>query len=168
MSTDAELLAQARERPEALGEFYDRYEPAVVAYFVRRVRDAEIALDLTAETFAEVVLQCHRGVEVREPLAWLFAIAQAKLANLHRRGAVDRRARARLGVGPVAVEDPPPEEVDDPCAEEVDDPPTEAVDDFVPELVDVATAEDVARIMEYDWHRDAAWDPFAAVYGLTS
>jgi RNA polymerase sigma-70 factor (ECF subfamily) len=57
------------------------------------------------ETFAEVVLQCHRGVEVREPVGWLFAIAHAKLADLHRRGAVDRRARARLGVAPVSVED---------------------------------------------------------------
>src|SRR5689334_18475850 len=103
--TDAELLAEARERPEALGEFYDRYESAVLAYFVRRVRDAEVALDLTAETFAEVVMQCHRGVAVREPVGWLFAIAHAKLADLHRRGAVDRRARARLGVGPVSVED---------------------------------------------------------------
>ncbi len=42
---------------------------------------------------------------MREPVAWLFAIAHAKLADLHRRGAVDRRARARLGLGPVSVED---------------------------------------------------------------
>src|SRR3954465_7564516 len=104
-STDAELPAQARSRPEALGEFYDRYESAVVAYFVRRLRNAELALDLTAETFAEVVLQCHRGVAVREPVGWLFAIAHAKLADLHRRGAVDRRARLRLGVAPVSAED---------------------------------------------------------------
>ena len=32
-STDAELLRAARERPEALGEFYDRYETAVVSYW---------------------------------------------------------------------------------------------------------------------------------------
>jgi RNA polymerase sigma factor (sigma-70 family) len=51
------------------------------------------------------VLQCHRGVAVREPVGWLFAIAHAKLADLHRRGAVDRRARLRLGVAPVSAED---------------------------------------------------------------
>ena len=50
-------------------------------------------------------MQCHRGVAVREPVGWLFAIAHAKLADLHRRGAVDRRARRRLGVAPVSVED---------------------------------------------------------------
>ena len=28
------------------------------------------------------------------------------------------------------------------------------------------TAEAIARGMEYDWHRDAGWDPFAKVWGL--
>jgi RNA polymerase sigma-70 factor (ECF subfamily) len=103
--TDAELLAAARARPEALGEFYDRYEAAVAAFFVRRCRDADVAIELTAETFAEVVVQCHRGVVVRDPVAWLFAIAHTKLADFYRRGAVDQRARRRLGIGPVGAED---------------------------------------------------------------
>jgi DNA-directed RNA polymerase specialized sigma24 family protein len=95
--TDAELLASARVRPEALGEFYDRYEAAVATYFIRRCRNADVAVELTAETFAEVVVQCHRGATVRDPVAWLFAIAHAKLADCYRRGAVDQRARRRLG-----------------------------------------------------------------------
>jgi transcriptional regulator GlxA family with amidase domain len=33
-------------------------------------------------------------------------------------------------------------------------------------LVTPKLAEDVATFMEYDWHRDAAWDPFARVHGL--
>jgi transcriptional regulator GlxA family with amidase domain len=28
------------------------------------------------------------------------------------------------------------------------------------------TAETIATRMEYEWHRDAAWDPFAKIYGL--
>ncbi len=28
-------------------------------------------------------------------------------------------------------------------------------------------AEQIAVLMEYDWHRDASWDPFAKVHGLT-
>ncbi len=36
--TDTELLELARRRPEALREFYDRYEAAVAAYFMRRTR----------------------------------------------------------------------------------------------------------------------------------
>jgi len=27
-------------------------------------------------------------------------------------------------------------------------------------------SENVARAMEYDWHTDADWDPFAKVWGL--
>lgn len=37
--------------------------------------------------------------------AWLFAIAQHKLANSRRRGRVEDRARRRLGMAPVALED---------------------------------------------------------------
>ena len=33
-------------------------------------------------------------------------------------------------------------------------------------LVDAKAAEAAAIAMEYDWHRDAAWDPFAKIHGL--
>lgn len=103
--TDSELLTAARRRPAALGEFYDRYERPVLTFFMRRCGDAHLAVELTAETFAEVVLQCHREVEVQEPTSWLFAIARSKLADYGRRGAVDRRAMRKLGVEPIAAED---------------------------------------------------------------
>jgi transcriptional regulator GlxA family with amidase domain len=32
--------------------------------------------------------------------------------------------------------------------------------------VGLEAAEQAARVMEYEWHRDAAWDPFAKLYGL--
>ncbi|HUY37322.1 MAG TPA: hypothetical protein VMV13_00755, partial [Candidatus Binataceae bacterium] len=31
---------------------------------------------------------------------------------------------------------------------------------------DLATAERIATRMEYEWHRDAGWDPFAKIHGL--
>ncbi len=37
---------------------------------------------------------------------------------------------------------------------------------LIARLVDPETAETLARGMEYDWHRDAGWDPFAALWGL--
>lgn len=37
---------------------------------------------------------------------------------------------------------------------------------LVAHLVDPAVAEDVADRVEYDWHRDPSWDPFAAKNGL--
>jgi transcriptional regulator GlxA family with amidase domain len=37
---------------------------------------------------------------------------------------------------------------------------------LIARLVDQATAEAVARGTEYEWHQDAAWDPFAKLSGL--
>ena len=37
---------------------------------------------------------------------------------------------------------------------------------LIARLVDQATAERVAEYTEYEWHRDAHWDPFAKLAGL--
>ena len=37
---------------------------------------------------------------------------------------------------------------------------------LIAKLLGQATAEEVATWTEYEWHRDAGWDPFAKVYGL--
>jgi transcriptional regulator GlxA family with amidase domain len=37
---------------------------------------------------------------------------------------------------------------------------------MIARLVDVRTAEQVAIRMEYEWHRDPSWDPFAKIHGL--
>jgi transcriptional regulator GlxA family with amidase domain len=36
----------------------------------------------------------------------------------------------------------------------------------IAETVGAEAAEQAARVMEYEWHRDAGWDPFAKLYGL--
>jgi hypothetical protein len=33
-------------------------------------------------------------------------------------------------------------------------------------LYGAETAEKIAIEMEYEWHRDASWDPFAKIHGL--
>jgi hypothetical protein len=38
--------------------------------------------------------------------------------------------------------------------------------DLVARHVNPDAAEALARGMEYEWHRDAGWDPFAKVWGL--
>ena len=50
--TDAELLIASRDDPRAFRELYDRWADRLLAYFYRRVLDAEVAGDLLAETFA--------------------------------------------------------------------------------------------------------------------
>lgn len=37
---------------------------------------------------------------------------------------------------------------------------------LIARLAGAATAEQIAIRMEYEWHRDPAWDPFAKIHGL--
>ncbi len=104
--TDAELLARAASEPEALGAFYDRHERAILRFFVRRTRDPELAADLTAETFACAL----EGIERFDPergsgVNWLFGIARHQLYRTIERGHVERRARERLGMGRIELDD---------------------------------------------------------------
>ena len=104
--SDAALLAAARTDPEAFGRFYDRYEAAVVGYFMRRTAAPEIAADLTAEVFAHALAASGR-YRPRAPTAavWLFAIARNTLASSARRGRVEARARWRIGMAAIALEE---------------------------------------------------------------
>jgi RNA polymerase sigma-70 factor (ECF subfamily) len=89
---------------EDFGRFYDRYVRSLLAFFQRRTRDPEVAADLTAETFAAAMIARGRyEARTATAAAWLFAIAQHKLADYRRRGAAEDRMRARLGMLPVPV-----------------------------------------------------------------
>ncbi len=102
---DRQLVAAVSDA-SAFAAFYRRYEPAMLAYFLRRVGDPELAADLTAEVFATALEACGRYRPGKAPAsAWLFAIAAHKLATSRRRGRVEDRARRRLGMAPVALED---------------------------------------------------------------
>jgi RNA polymerase sigma factor (sigma-70 family) len=104
--TDEELLAAVRREPEAFGVFYRRHVTALLGYFLRRTRDAELAADLTAETFAAALDGLRRFDPRRgEPVAWLYGIARRQLVYTARRGAVEDRARRRLGMAPLDLTD---------------------------------------------------------------
>ena len=105
-ASDEDLLRS--EDPEDFGRFYDRHVHAVIGYFARRTREAEAAADLTAETFAAALAARPRFRPSSTPAAaWLFGIAQHKLADYRRRGAAEDRMRRRLGMErvPIAEED---------------------------------------------------------------
>ena len=53
---DDQLLARSARDPEAFGVFYERHERLILGYFVRRLRDPELAADLAAETFAAALM----------------------------------------------------------------------------------------------------------------
>jgi RNA polymerase sigma-70 factor (ECF subfamily) len=91
--------------PEDFGLFYDRYIELLLGWFARRVYDADAAADLTAETFAAALVARprFRARENVPAVAWLFGIAQHKLADHRRRGFAEERMRRRLGMRPVAL-----------------------------------------------------------------
>lgn len=95
--SDEELLAAGGSQDFAI--FYRRYAPEVLRYFARRVRDPEAAADLTAETFAAVVVARGRFRPDRGSAAgWLYGIAGHKLADFQRHGYLEDRARRQLGM----------------------------------------------------------------------
>jgi RNA polymerase sigma factor (sigma-70 family) len=96
-TSDEELLGS--DDPEAFGMFYDRHVRTLLGFFARRTGDPEVAADLTAETFASAIVARERYVVQDAPaVAWLFAIARRRLADYHRRGRVEQRARRTLAM----------------------------------------------------------------------
>jgi RNA polymerase sigma-70 factor, ECF subfamily len=93
-------LARSRTDPDAFAAFYDGYAGRVLVFFARRVLDAEVALDLTSETFAQALQNRgqFRGRLEEEEQAWLFAIARTQLTRYWRRGRVEREALRRYAV----------------------------------------------------------------------
>lgn len=78
----------------------------MLRYFLGRVGDAEVAADLTAETFAAALAGAHRFRARKGPaVAWLFGIARNTLALSRRRGRVEARARQRIGTPTLVLTD---------------------------------------------------------------
>ena len=96
---DGALLVLSREDPDAFGTFYERHAEDLLRFFARRTLDPDAAAELTAETFAEAFASRHRYRERGVGGGpWLYGIAKHKLSRFFRDGAVDARARRRLGL----------------------------------------------------------------------
>lgn len=102
---DAELLSLARKEPEAFAAFYRRHVDRVLAFLMHRTQRADVALDLTAETFAAALASAPRYRADAPAEAWLYSIARHKLAHSMRRGKVEERTRQRLKMEPLGVDD---------------------------------------------------------------
>jgi RNA polymerase sigma-70 factor (ECF subfamily) len=106
--TDRQLLEEARG---GLGEsfelVYRRHNAVVLAFLARRVRQPELAGDLMAETFASLLALIrdpqHELPPV--PIAWLLVTARHLLIDSQRRGTVDDRARRRLAMQRMILDD---------------------------------------------------------------
>ncbi len=118
--TDRELLEEARDgRGESFEVVYLRHHAVVLTFLARRVQQRELAADLLAETFAlllALVKDAQRPVPPI-PVAWLLVTARNLLIDSHRRGRVDDRARRRLAMQPVVLDDRDLERVEEIAAE---------------------------------------------------
>jgi RNA polymerase sigma-70 factor (ECF subfamily) len=85
---------------EAFSLLYEHEGEALLIFLARRTLDAELAVDLTAETFAIALGSWSklRGLELLQQRAWLFTVARRQYAGYVRRARVERRAVARLGI----------------------------------------------------------------------
>lgn len=87
-------------------QFYLRHVEGLLGFFSRRTRDAELAADLTAETFAAALAGRRRyRPQAGEASSWVFGIAMNKLADAQRRGYAERRARRRMGMERIELTD---------------------------------------------------------------
>lgn len=99
-ASDAELLRRTASEPGAFREVYRRHERIVVAFLARRTGDAELAADLTAETFATALLHADRfrGELGDGALGWLLGIARHAWLHGLERDRSERSACRRLGI----------------------------------------------------------------------
>jgi RNA polymerase sigma-70 factor (ECF subfamily) len=92
---------------DAFTAFYRMRSEPLLIWFARRVCDAEVALDLTAETFARAYdgRATFRGGDADAAGAWLYGIARNLLRDWYRRGRCERSALAQLGVSVPGLDD---------------------------------------------------------------
>jgi RNA polymerase sigma factor (sigma-70 family) len=142
--------------PAEIEELYREHARRLAGYLMRATRDAEVAADLTAETFAAALVSRERyRPELGAPSTWLYGIAANKLNDWRRRGYAEDRARRRLG-----IERPPLS--DDDVAEFSRLADEVSVVELLEELPDDQRSAVRARLVD-----DRAYDEIAVAAGVS-
>ena len=96
---------------------FDELGAPLLSWFRREARTRDEAADLWSETWARVVASRSRirGDTRAEHAAFVYTTARNLLADWRRRGVVEQRALAQLGIAPLRMDDDVPE-VGDPAA----------------------------------------------------
>ncbi len=141
---------------DEIERLYREHARNVLAFFVRRVRRPDVAMDLTAETFAAAYCDRRqfRGDCEEQAVGWIYGIARHCLATYVRRGKVERRALTALGVAPRALHDYEYERIEElagldgvagPLHDELDDLAAEQREALLLRVVQERPYDDVAR-----------------------
>lgn len=93
--------------PSTFDELYARHQRGLLAFFMRRTFDAEVAVDLVGETFAQAFSgrRRFRGTTPEEEAALLYVVARRLLSRYFKRGRAERAALERLGVARPELDD---------------------------------------------------------------
>ncbi|MDG1950272.1 MAG: sigma-70 family RNA polymerase sigma factor [bacterium] len=87
MATEQDIIERAQNSDaEAFGQLYDTYYQPIFGFMYNRSGNAELAKDLTSETFFQALKNIHKykprkGARFK---SWLFAIAVAQVGNYYR------------------------------------------------------------------------------------
>src|SRR5437763_1376852 len=94
---NSDELARIAFDEAALERFYRAHVEVVERFIARRVADAHLAADLTADVFLAAI-DAARSYDSRRgtPSAWLVGIARNVVSSEFRRAARERRARGRF------------------------------------------------------------------------
>jgi len=96
------LIARAQENPEHFGALYDQYFPQIYRYVASRVRNRELAEDITSEVFFKALRAIGRYRHTGHPFSsWLYQIAVNAITDHYRSR---RRAEESLDDGPEIVD----------------------------------------------------------------
>jgi RNA polymerase sigma-70 factor (ECF subfamily) len=96
------LIARAQENPEHFGALYDQYFPQIYRYVASRVRNRELAEDITSEVFFKALRAIGRYRHTGHPFSsWLYQIAINAITDHYRSR---RRAEESLDDGPEIVD----------------------------------------------------------------
>lgn len=148
--SDGELLEGAASDSGAFGVFYRRHSEAVLGYLRYRTGSTEQAAELTAEVFAAALESSGRYRRNAGPArAWLFGIANHKLADSARRRRVEDRARRRLGIPQIDFTDEELERVEELVDLDRRGMPLEALVEDLPESERDAVLSRVVRERTY-------------------
>jgi RNA polymerase sigma-70 factor, ECF subfamily len=80
------LVAASRSDPCAFGPLYDFYAPRIVGFIYRRVRDYNVAEDLTSVTFQRAFENVRRASFRNESFGgWLYRVASNAVVDYYRR-----------------------------------------------------------------------------------
>lgn len=105
--SDRELLQAIADRDgEACAVFYRRHLARTVAFLMRETRDPEVTADITGEVFAAIIVAAGRyRPDTESAGGWVVGIARNTLGASRRRGRVADRARRRLEIEPIELDD---------------------------------------------------------------